>query len=196
MIGGELGSRRLRAPAGRATRPSSDRLRQALFDVLGPGVAEGPFLDGFAGSGAVGIEAFSRGARPVVWIEAGREAARALRRNLAALELPRDAAVLLERGFEAGVKAAAKLAAVAAAGGFATVFLDPPYAEAARYPKLLTAAARSGALRPEGRVIVEARRGAELPEAAAEGALRLVRRHAVGDSVLAFYRAVPRLAAT
>jgi hypothetical protein len=114
VIGGELGSRRLRAPAGRATRPSSDRLRQALFDVLGPGVAEGPFLDGFAGSGAVGIEAFSRGARPVVWIESGRAAARALRRNLEALQLSRDAAMLLERGFEAGVKAAAKLAPVAA----------------------------------------------------------------------------------
>ena len=192
VIGGELGSRRLRAPAGRATRPSSDRLRQALFDVLGPRVAAGPFLDAFAGSGAVGIEAYSRGARPVVWIEAERAAGRALRRNLETLALPRDAAVVLERSFAAGLRAAAQLAAVRAAGGFGVIFLDPPYADAPRYPALLTALAQPGLLRPAGGVILEARKGAALPAAAgapAGAGLRLVRQHAVGGSVLAFYQA-------
>ncbi len=191
MIGGEWGSRRLRAPAGRATRPSSDRLRQALFDVLGARVAGLPFLDGFAGSGAVGIEAYSRGARPVVWIEADRGAARTLRQNLESLELPRAAAVVLERSFAAGLRAAAHLAPVLAAGGFGVIFLDPPYAEAPRYPRLLTALAQPGLLRPEGWVILEARKGATLPAAAAAPAgtgLALVRQHAVGGSVLAFYR--------
>jgi 16S rRNA (guanine966-N2)-methyltransferase len=189
VIGGELGGRRLRAPAGRATRPSSGRLRQALFDVLGPAIAGRPFLDGFAGSGAVGIEAYSRGARPVVWIEPAREAARALRANLATLALPRDQAVVLERRFAAGLKLAAKLATVAAAGGFGVVFLDPPYAEWRAYPEMLGAVARAGAMPPDGWLILEARRGSEMPAAVAEGAWRRARVHAVGDSVLAMYRA-------
>ena len=92
VIGGHDRGRRLRAPRGLATRPTADRVRVTLFDVLGPTVAGARVLDLFAGTGAVGIEALSRGAARVVLVERDQSALRALRANLAALGAPRAAA--------------------------------------------------------------------------------------------------------
>jgi 16S rRNA (guanine966-N2)-methyltransferase len=96
VIGGHDRGRRLRAPRGLATRPTADRVRVTLFDVLGPAVAGARVLDLFAGTGAVGIEALSRGAARVVLVERDQSALRALRANLAALGAPRAAARTLE----------------------------------------------------------------------------------------------------
>src|ERR1700693_2200498 len=86
VIAGRLGGRRLSAPSGRRTRPTSDRVRESLFAMLGE-LDGASVLDLFAGSGALGIEALSRGAQSAVFVERDASAARALRDNLAALEL-------------------------------------------------------------------------------------------------------------
>src|SRR5579872_3722848 len=87
VIGGTLRRRTLEAPAGRATRPTSDRLRETLFNVLAPRIEGARFLDLYAGSGAVGIEALSRGAADVVFVERAAPALKVLRANLARLGL-------------------------------------------------------------------------------------------------------------
>jgi len=87
VIAGEFRGRRLKAPPGRATRPTSDRVREALFSILGD-VSGNRVLDLFAGSGALGIEALSRGAGEAVFVESGRRAADALRANLRAVGDP------------------------------------------------------------------------------------------------------------
>src|SRR5262245_18902666 len=92
VIGGHDRGRRLRAPRGLATRPTADRVRVTLFDVLGPAVAGARVLDLFAATGAVGIEALSRGAARVVLVDRDQSALRALRANLAALGASRAAA--------------------------------------------------------------------------------------------------------
>ncbi len=92
IIGGWLGSRTLQAPPGLSTRPTSDRLRETLFNVLAPRMEGAAFLDLFAGSGAVGIEALSRGAERVVFVERAAPALKVLRANLARLDI--------KRGFE------------------------------------------------------------------------------------------------
>ena len=85
IIAGRFRSRVLAAPAGMDTRPTSDRLRETLFNVLAPRLEGAAFLDLYAGSGAVGLEALSRGAQPVVFVERAPAALKALRANLARL---------------------------------------------------------------------------------------------------------------
>src|ERR1043165_7796742 len=92
VIAGKYRSRRLEAPPGMSTRPTSDRLRETLFNVVAPGVLDSVWLDLFAGSGAVGIEALSRGARSATFVESSSVAARTIRKNLQDLEI--------EEGFE------------------------------------------------------------------------------------------------
>src|ERR1700691_1140559 len=87
VIAGTLRRRTMEAPAGLATRPSSDRLRETLFNVLAPRIEGARFLDLYAGSGAVGLEALSRGAAGVEFVERAPAALKALRANLAGLEL-------------------------------------------------------------------------------------------------------------
>src|ERR1700758_1109928 len=91
VIAGHLGGRRLKAPRGRGTRPTSDRVREALFALLGD-VRDDVVLDLFAGAGGLGIEALSRGAARVVFVERSRPALGALRSNLEALSIGADAA--------------------------------------------------------------------------------------------------------
>jgi 16S rRNA (guanine966-N2)-methyltransferase len=119
IVGGSRGGRRLVMPSGRRTRPTSERMREGLFSSLGADVSGRSFLDLYAGSGAVGLEAASRGAAPVVLVERDPSALRALRTNVAALELPGVA-----------VHAQPVSAFLAAdAVEFDVVFLDPPYAD-------------------------------------------------------------------
>ncbi|MDQ1686578.1 MAG: rRNA (guanine966-N2)-methyltransferase, partial [Frankiaceae bacterium] len=84
IIGGAAGGRQLATPAGRTTRPTSDRVREGLFSSLGGDLSGRSFLDLYAGSGAVGLEAASRGAAPVVLVERDAKAVRAVRDNVAA----------------------------------------------------------------------------------------------------------------
>jgi 16S rRNA (guanine(966)-N(2))-methyltransferase RsmD len=123
VIGGHDRGRHLRAPRGLRTRPTADRVRVTLFDILGPAIAGRRVLDLFAGTGAVGIEALSRGAARAVFVERDRDALRALRGNLAALGVPREAARIV-----AGDAASVLASLAGSEPPFDLVFLDPPYA--------------------------------------------------------------------
>jgi len=149
VVAGVYGGRRLVAPPGDATRPTSDRVREALFSVLGPSVAGARVLDLYAGSGAIGIEALSRGAAAAVFVDRSPPAIKAIRANLAAL------------GIEADVhrsQAAAALRAAAARGeAYDLVFLDPPYRHAAELGRELSEALPA-VLAPGARVVSESDR--------------------------------------
>jgi 16S rRNA (guanine966-N2)-methyltransferase len=124
VVAGRHRGRRLKAPPGRRTRPTSDRVREALFSILGPARVEGArVLDLFAGSGALGLEALSRGAASVTFVESDRRAAAAIRNNLAALEEEAEIAVR---------DALAWLRSPPADASFGLVLLDPPYDSAVR----------------------------------------------------------------
>ena len=97
VIAGKFKSRRLEAPAGIHTRPTSDRLRETLFNVVAPRIHDSVWLDLFAGSGAIGIEALSRGARSVYFVESAAAAARTIRKNLHTLAIE-DGFEVIERG--------------------------------------------------------------------------------------------------
>ena len=130
VIAGAYGGRRLRAPNGLDTRPTSDRVREALFSVLGAGVEGARVLDLFAGSGALGIEALSRGAAEATFVDAAEAAVRCVRANLEALSLTAQV-----RRADAG----AFLRSASARGHlYDLVFLDPPYSSAARVGAELT----------------------------------------------------------
>ena len=116
VIGGEFRSRRLKSLSGAALRPTPDRLREALFSVLAPRIAGCTFLDAYAGCGAVGIEALSRGASRAVFIEKHRPAARVIEENLRALGAEDRSLVIRGRALAHLGRSPAGI-----------VFLDPPY---------------------------------------------------------------------
>ena len=123
VVAGTYGGRRLVAPPGPATRPTSDRVREALFSVLGASVRDARVLDLYAGSGALGIEALSRGAAAAVVVDRAAPASAAVRANLEALGIAAD----VRRG-----EARAALRAASARGeAYDLVFLDPPYRHSA-----------------------------------------------------------------
>jgi 16S rRNA (guanine966-N2)-methyltransferase len=125
VIAGRFGGRRLAAPPGRATRPTSDRVREALFSILGP-LEGAAVLDLYAGSGALGLEALSRGATRAVFVERDTRAAAALRTNLEALGLGRDEAELRRNDVLAALKDARSRHE-----NYSLVLVDPPYRHAA-----------------------------------------------------------------
>jgi 16S rRNA (guanine966-N2)-methyltransferase len=160
VIAGRLGGRRLKAPRGRVTRPTSERVREALFAML-VDVRGASVLDLFAGTGALGIEALSRGASSAVFVERDARVAAVLRENLEALGIA---------ALEAEVRRADVLAALRTARGsqetYDLVFIDPPYRQAGRpisdrweseLPAILPSL-----LRPAGRVVVESDRRSPL----------------------------------
>lgn len=180
IVAGEFRSRRLKSLPGQATRPTSDKLRETLFDVL-VGVAGSVWYDCFAGSGAVGLEALSRGAAYAVFIESIRAAARVLRSNIAKLGLEGRCTVL-EKAVLPGL-ARANLPAD-------FVFLDPPYTASAEYNGVLAflgdRGQQSGLLRPRAVVIAEhAARAALAPRYGSLARFRVLEQ---GSSALSFYR--------
>ncbi|MFQ5889068.1 MAG: 16S rRNA (guanine(966)-N(2))-methyltransferase RsmD [Gemmatimonadota bacterium] len=120
IVGGELGGRRIRAPNGRRTRPTREAVREAWFSALGPRIAGARVLDLFAGSGALGIEALSRGAAWVDFVEGDRRTAALLRRNLAELGL-------VERSHTSCREVFAFLDNIVGEGAYDVALADPPY---------------------------------------------------------------------
>jgi 16S rRNA (guanine966-N2)-methyltransferase len=151
VIAGELGGRRLKAPRGRATRPTSDRVREALFAMLGD-LHGATVLDLFAGSGALGIEALSRGASSAVFVERDGAAVRVLRDNLLTLGITAT---------DAEVRHAEALGALRRARTreetYDLLFIDPPYGHAYDWGPKLTMVLPS-LLRPTARIVVESDR--------------------------------------
>jgi len=178
IIGGDAKSRRLRTLKGRSVRPTLGRVRQMLFDILGQEVAGCRFLDLFAGSGAVGIEALSRGAARGVFVEADRRAVGRIRENLAETDLAGNSRVMAAR-----VETA--LDRLAAEGEqFDIVFLDPPYGRPAAASNALE---RVGDVLADGATVVLQCSSRHEPEERA-GALRRGRSRTIGETALWFYR--------
>ena len=175
VIAGTLRSRKLDAPAGLDTRPTSDRLRETLFNVLSPRISGARFADLYAGSGAVGIEALSRGAVRVEFVERAQPALRALRTNLQKLGIRSGVAV----------QAASVLTWMRRRPepGFAILFLDPPYDAREEYEEVLALA--SAVLATGGIVIAEHRSKDHLAER--YGSLLRTRVLRQGDASLSFF---------
>jgi 16S rRNA (guanine966-N2)-methyltransferase len=160
IVGGRHRGRRLIAPAGEAVRPTSDRAREALFNILSHGkfatsglpFAGKPVLDAFAGTGALGLEAVSRGAGAAVFIETEREALAALRRNIAALG-EEDSAHIVAGDATRPPRAVMRCA---------VVFLDPPYRSGLAAPAL-SALAAAGWLTDDALAVVEVAAREPLP---------------------------------
>ena len=184
VIAGFYRSRILKNLKGLALRPTSDRLRETLFNVLGPGVAGSRFIDLFAGTGAIGIEALSRGASEVVFVENHQPAATLIRRNLESLGIQKGAMVLATDAIRGMEKLASKVKSKTSPYDY--VFLDPPYDAAKDYARVLESLGSGNLLAPGGEVIAEHRRSFELPEEA--GALQRYRILKQGDAALSFYR--------
>lgn len=181
IIAGRSKGRRLRTPAGPETRPTADRVRQTLFDILAPAIDGARFLDLFAGSGGVGLEAASRGASRVILVEKSHAAFDVARGNAAALGGAAGQIEVLHQD------AMAALGALARRGfAFDIVFLDPPYASHLYEPTL--EAVGGELLAEDGLVVAEHFHKRGLP--ATIGGLAQTRSVRVGDHRLSFYRRV------
>lgn len=172
VIGGEFRSRALKSVPGLEVRPTPDRLRESLFNILAPRIAGVVFADLYAGTGAVGIEALSRGASRAIFAEQNRAALNVLRENLKSLDLETRAQVLQGRATVLLNKIEADI-----------VFLDPPYDLASEYETTLT---KLGAEPPQ---LVVVQHDVRLKLAAAYGALAQTRVLRQGDNCLSFYSA-------
>ena len=176
IISGKFKSRHLKAVPSSGIRPTSDKLRETLFNILAPRVEGSTFLDGCAGVGAVGIEAISRGAALVHFVDQSRKACQAIRQNLAALEITEGFKL-----FEMDIKRALR----GTDRTFDIAFIDPPYDNEELYSDLLQYFAAAPRLSPEGLLILEHSKRRFLPDSV--GALRKIRSLVQGDAALAFY---------
>jgi 16S rRNA (guanine(966)-N(2))-methyltransferase RsmD len=181
VIAGRFKGRRLKAPSWEGLRPTSDKLRETLFNIVAPRIDGARVLDGFAGTGALGIEALSRGASHVTFVEADRRAAALIAENLAVCGV-RDG-YTIERGDVASV-----LHALPAGSTFDIVLLDPPY-DAWDVGALLEAAARRVG---SGGLIVLERATRREPDS--PGSLARTRDVRSGDSTLTFFEPAGRAA--
>jgi 16S rRNA (guanine(966)-N(2))-methyltransferase RsmD len=178
VIAGDLKGRRLEAPDWPGLRPTSDKLRETLFNILAPRIPGARMVDGYAGTGAVGIEALSRGAAHVSFVEQDARAARLITTNLQHCGVG-DRYAIIRAAFAGSV---GRLAASA----FDIVFLDPPYGAA----ELSAALAAGAALVTNGTLLViEHAKRDRAPEQ--HGSLTRTREVVSGDSALAFYRVKP-----
>ncbi|HUD22817.1 MAG TPA: 16S rRNA (guanine(966)-N(2))-methyltransferase RsmD [Acidobacteriaceae bacterium] len=188
VIAGSFRSRQLIAPRGSGTRPTSDRLRETLFNILAPRVAGYRFADLYAGTGAVGIEAISRGAEHVWFAEKAEPALAAIRANLKALQIVRGFSVE-ERGSGALLERLAKGAESAKTGELLDlVYMDPPWEAQAEYEKtlqLLGSARGRGMLAPGALVVAE--HSSKVPLTERYGELVQTRVLKQGDAALSFY---------
>jgi 16S rRNA (guanine966-N2)-methyltransferase len=189
VIAGRFRSRLLTAPAGLGTRPTSDRLRETLFNVLAPRISGAAFLDLYAGSGAVGIEAISRGAARVAFVERDPAAAKVLRANLERLHIA-EGFRLHAGSVKIFLQTQISIASPKPVP-HEVVFLDPPYNAADEYASTLNLLGGPAAahLAPDAVVIAEHRRKMTLDER--YGSLRRTRLLEQGDAALSFYQAEP-----
>jgi 16S rRNA (guanine(966)-N(2))-methyltransferase RsmD len=172
VIGGEFRSRALKSVPGLNTRPTPDRLRETLFNVLAPRISGAVFADLYAGTGAVGIEALSRGASRAIFVEHSRTAVNVIRENVRSLGLEARSQIRQGRVLTMLSKIEADI-----------IFIDPPYALDKEYALALE---QLGS-RASGLVIVQHDRRSNLEKS--YGTLQRTRELKQGDNVLSFYEA-------
>ena len=179
VIAGACKGRRLAAPTWQGLRPTSDRLKESLFSILTPVLAGAHVLDGFAGSGALGIEALSRGAADVVFVEQDGRAADLVARNLAHCGIT-EGYVMIRAEFTRALRQ------LPPGRRFDLALLDPPY-DQADLASVVEAAA--GHMATGGILVLEHATRREVPARA--GRLSAVRQTKAGDSTVTFYREAP-----
>jgi 16S rRNA (guanine966-N2)-methyltransferase len=184
IIAGKFRSRQLKSLKGLTLRPTSDRLRESLFNVLADLIAGSRFVDSFAGTGAIGIEALSRGAAEVIFIEKHVPAAKLIKKNLESLEAATSARIMTADALQ-GLQVLEREKAFRS-DRLNIVFLDPPYDSAADYGRVLSFLGSATLLPENSLVIAEHRRKFELPEIVEN--LQCVRVLLQGDASLSFYR--------
>jgi len=170
VIAGEFRSRRLKGIPGAATRPTPDRLRETLFDILQTRIAGATFLDAYAGTGAVGVEALSRGAAHAIFLERNRAAVEAIRENLSSLQIGPRATVVAGPVLLALPKWKARI-----------VFLDPPYDQDREY------AAAMEILGEDPPELTVVQHSVRLTLEESYGKLRRTRLVKQGDNALSFF---------
>ncbi len=187
VISGAAKGKKLKAPPGYDTRPITDRIKEALFNVIGPDIRNAKFLDLFAGSGSVGIEALSRGADLVILVDSGREAVQTIHHNLKAC------------GFELGYEVYRQDVFVAIAVllkreiKFDLIYIDPPFTNENLFDQVLTALDKQIILNSDGSIIIRAPRRKTLP--LVFGNLQCYRVNDYGESTLYYYHLIKEEAA-
>lgn len=182
VVGGEYRGRRILAPKGRGVRPTLDRVREAVFDVLGSRVRGARVLDLFAGSGALGIEALSRGAVHVTFCDAAPRSVQAVYDNLRRLGFPASAVRVLRMPAHLAIRVLAK-------ERFDLTFVDPPY-ESLLYDATLLSLSLSGIVATGGAVVVEHSRRQKVGEV--YGDLHRVRRGQYGETCVSYFERVEK----
>ncbi len=188
VIAGKARGVRLSVPRGRSIRPTADRVREACFSILGPRIENAGFIDLFAGTGANGIEALSRGAAWVVFVDAAPRSLAVVKANLDAADLGGNAVLLRSRLPRDLTRLARQLQPAQ------IVFADPPY-DFTDYEPLLAGVARAGLLAPEGLLILEHASRLSFPEGEPHPAdhstggvsIACTRRAEYGDTTLSFF---------
>ncbi len=175
VTGGIGRGRRLKVPSGSRVRPTSDKVKQALFNILGDRVVDAEFLDLYAGAGGIGIEALSRGAGRAVFVDSSRESIDVIKHNVELAASSARAETVLS---------SAESFLRKRSGRYDIVFLDPPYAEDLQ--PLLELIAAAGVAKAGGIVIAEHFK--KQPSPGKAGSLSLYREARYGDTVLAFYK--------
>ena len=178
IISGKFKSRRLKGTPPSGIRPTSDKLKETIFNILGPRVEGAVFLDACAGMGAIGIEAISRGASFVYFVESSRKACDIIRENLRLLDVT-EGAEILQHDLVKALDHVNRSIDIA--------FADPPYEREDLYEACLNRFGNGEILSAEGLLILEHSKRREMPEAA--GRLRKIRSLVQGDAALAFYTA-------
>jgi 16S rRNA (guanine(966)-N(2))-methyltransferase RsmD len=179
IISGKFKSRQLKGIPPAGLRPTSDKLRETLFNILGPAVGGSDFLDACAGTGGVGIEAISRGTQSVCFVDTSRKATAIIRENLAALKVDSGFRILemdLRKAFDV----------LEGTTSFDIAFLDPPYDREDLYTMALESFGSRPLLKDEGILVIE--HSKRLPTPASAGSLLRYRVLTQGDSCLSFYR--------
>jgi 16S rRNA (guanine(966)-N(2))-methyltransferase RsmD len=179
VIAGTHRGRRLYGPRKLALRPTSDRVREALFSILGNRLMNSRFLDLYAGTGAVGIEAVSRGATHVTFVESNHDALKLLRQNLELCHIG-DEITVVGRTIQQFLDHPDQWN-----GPYDIVFADPPYAEGSELPTLLAEPRADGWFAPDSRLVIEHAAKTALPTSL--GCTKFVRRYRYGDTALSLY---------
>ncbi|MCB1154163.1 16S rRNA (guanine(966)-N(2))-methyltransferase RsmD [bacterium] len=179
IVSGTLRGRRLTAPKGRTTRPTSDKVREALFSILHDRTHGARVLDCYAGTGALGLEAISRGAKLAVFVESDRDATHALRQNVAQLGVEDRTHVLTFDAKRLGAPLVDKY------GAFDLVLMDPPYDRVDEALLVGRRLAELGAVAPDGLWVLEHADAGPPPEA--PPGWHVVRRRGYGKTMLSFF---------
>ena len=180
IVAGKYGGRKVVAPKGRGVRPTLEKVREAIFDSLGPQFSDALVLDLFAGSGAMGFEALSRGATTVVFVDIEQRSADAVKENARLLGVAPENFDLMVMPAQNAIRRLASRGMV-----FDVVFVDPPW-ESGFYDQVMLELSLSGIVRPDGVVVVEHAR--RYPVDAVFGPLNMVKDRTYGDTGVAYFR--------